>query len=74
MQGTNWKAPPILDSPSERRRMRGRSYDLFYDGSRLRIVSFRTPRAVYWISNTLTNTLTNRQMLAIARSLTRLGS
>ncbi|CAB4943229.1 unannotated protein [freshwater metagenome] len=54
--------------------MRGRSYDLFYDGSRLRIVSFRTPRAVYWVSNTLTNTLTNKQMLAIARSLTRLGS
>ncbi|MSW84989.1 MAG: LytR family transcriptional regulator, partial [Actinobacteria bacterium] len=26
VQGTNWKAPPILDSPSERRRMRGRSY------------------------------------------------
>ena len=66
-------APPILDDPSERRRMGGRTYELFYDGHRLRIVAWRTPRAVYWVSNTLMRTLTNRQMLAIARSLKRAG-
>ena len=55
-------------------RMRGRSYELFYDGTRLRLVAWRTPRGVYWVSNTLSKTLTNKQMLAIARSLTRVGS
>jgi anionic cell wall polymer biosynthesis LytR-Cps2A-Psr (LCP) family protein len=30
-------------------------------------------RAVYWISNTLSETLTSKQMLAIARSLSRFG-
>lgn len=74
VQGTTWKAPPILDNPTTKMRMRGRTYELFGDGTRLRLVAWRTPRAVYWVSNTLSETLTNRQMLALARSLTRLGS
>ena len=36
---------------------RGRTYKLFYDGNRLRLVSWSTPRAVYWISNTLSEDL-----------------
>ena len=74
IQGTSWKSPPILDDPSERRRSGGRTYELFYDGSRLRLVAWRTPRGVYWVSNTLLRTLTNRQMLALARSATRIGA
>jgi LCP family protein required for cell wall assembly len=74
IQGTTWKAAPILDNPSERRRMAGRTYELFFDGDRLRLVAWRTKRAVYWVSNTLLQTLNNRQMLAIARSLTRIGA
>ena len=73
MQGTTWKSPPILDDPSDTMRMAGRKYKLYYDGNRLRLVSWSTPRAVYWVSNTLSKTLTNPQMLAIARSLSRFG-
>jgi LCP family protein required for cell wall assembly len=73
IQGTTWKSPPILDDPSQRRREGGRTYELFYDGGRLRLVAWRTPRGVYWISNTLLRTLTNRQMLALARSARRVG-
>jgi LCP family protein required for cell wall assembly len=72
VQGTTWKSPPILDDPSERRRIGGRTYELFYDGGRLRLVAWRTPSAVYWVSNTLLRTLTNRQMLALARSSARI--
>jgi LCP family protein required for cell wall assembly len=71
VQGTNWAGPPILDNPSGRRRMGGRTYELFYDGDRLRIVSWRSGKAVYWISNTLLQTLSNKQMLALARSVGR---
>jgi polyisoprenyl-teichoic acid--peptidoglycan teichoic acid transferase len=74
IQGTSWKAPPILDSASDTMRLRGRKYELYYDGTRLRLVAWRTPRGVYWVSNTLSKTLTNKQMLAIARSLTRVGT
>jgi hypothetical protein len=69
VQGTTWQGPPILDNPSERRRMAGRNYELFYDGDRLRIVSWRSGKAVYWVSNTLLQSLSNQQMLALARSV-----
>jgi LCP family protein required for cell wall assembly len=73
VEGTTWRSPPILDDPSVRRRIAGRTYELFYDGGRLRLVAWRTPRAVYWVANTLLRTLTNRQMLALARSTARIG-
>ena len=47
---------------------------LFYDGRKLRRVAWRTPRAVYYVSNTLNYKLSNAQMLAIAASLRRLNS
>ena len=73
VQGTDWRSPPILDDPSSRVRSGGRTYELFYDGSRLKLVAWRTRRGSYWISNTLLRTLNNQQMLAIARSVRSLG-
>src|SRR4029077_16391967 len=43
IQGTTWKSPPILDDPTDKIRMRGRTYEEFYDGSRLRLIAWRTP-------------------------------
>jgi LCP family protein required for cell wall assembly len=73
IQGTTWREPPILDDPSETRRVNGRKLELHYDGKRLRMVAWRTKRAVYWVSNTLTQSLGTRQMIGIAASLKRLG-
>jgi polyisoprenyl-teichoic acid--peptidoglycan teichoic acid transferase len=72
VQGTTWKDPPILDSASEERRFGKRTFELHYDGDRLRLVAWRTPKAVYWVANTLLQTLSEPQMLAIARSTRRL--
>ena len=72
-KGMTWREPPILDDPSEIRRVHGRRLELHYDGSRLRIVAWRTKHAVYWVSNTLTQSLSKDQMLGIAASLRRLG-
>ena len=47
--------------------MGARTYELFYDGDRLRLVALRTSRGVYWVSNTLLLSVSNRQMLAIAQ-------
>lgn len=74
IQGTTWKSPPILDGDSDKVRMRGRTYELHYDGTRLRTVAWRTSKAVYWVSNTLSLSLSNKQMRGIARSLTRVGA
>jgi LCP family protein required for cell wall assembly len=69
LMGTTWTDPPILDNPSETREVGGRTYDLFYDGDRLRLVAWRTDNAAYWLNNTLTQTLEEDQMLAIADSM-----
>jgi hypothetical protein len=69
LQGTTWKEPPILGGVTENRTIGRRTYELVRDGDRLRLVAWRTPKAVYWISNTLLLTLGERQMMAIARSV-----
>ena len=69
LQGITWREPPILEGVTEKRTIRGRTYELAYDGDRLRLVAWRTRKAVYWISNTLLLTLDEKQMLAIARSV-----
>jgi LCP family protein required for cell wall assembly len=74
IQGTAWKDPPILEHPSETQKVGGRTYYLYGDGNRLRLVAIKTPRAAYWVSNTLLLSLTNRQMMAIAKSLQRIGA
>jgi LCP family protein required for cell wall assembly len=73
VQGTTWRNPPILRDPSEVRHMYGKRLLLFFDGSRLQTVGWRTRRGSYWVSNTLLESVGNRQMLAIAGSLTRRG-
>ena len=71
LQGTSWRDPPILQHPSEVRKVRGRDYLLFYNGDRLRTVGWKTDKASYWISNTLLQTLSAKEMLGVARSLRR---
>jgi len=68
IQGTTWKDPPILRGASESRQIGKREYELHYDGDRLRMIAWRTNKAVYWIHNTLLQTLTEQQMLEIAKS------
>jgi hypothetical protein len=71
VQGITWRNAPILASPSEIRTVAGKRLELHFDGSKLRLVAWRTRRGVYWISNTLSLDLSNQQMLGIAASLTR---
>jgi LCP family protein required for cell wall assembly len=73
IQGLRWRNPPILEQPSEERDIGGRKYLLFYNGDRLRLVGWRTKHAAYWVSNTLLQTLSQGEMLGVARSLTRAG-
>ena len=71
IQGTTWQKAPILSSPGATRTVGGRHLLLYYDGNKLTTVAWRTASAVYWISNTLTEDLSNGQMLGIAASLTQ---
>ncbi len=68
LQGTAWTNPPILDGPHETHRYGRRKLEMYYDGDRLRLVAWREKDAVYWVSNTLLQSLTARQMINIART------
>jgi hypothetical protein len=68
VQGTTWKDPPVLRDASETRQIGRREFELHYDGDRLRMIAWRTDRGVYWVQNTLLQTLSEDQMLAIAKS------
>jgi polyisoprenyl-teichoic acid--peptidoglycan teichoic acid transferase len=73
VQGTTWQNPPILNSPSTTKLVGGKQLLLYANGSKLSLVAWRTPEAVYWISNTLTDDIHNDQMVAIAASLMKAG-
>jgi LCP family protein required for cell wall assembly len=74
IEETDWNTAPVLDHPTETRVLGGRHYDFYYSGSHLHMVVLRTPQASYWVVNTLTDTLSNETMIAIAKGLRPLGS
>jgi len=63
-----WSDPPILEDPSLTKTIDGREYDIFVDGDRVKMVAWRRGENAYWISNDLSRTLTNDQMIGMARS------
>jgi LCP family protein required for cell wall assembly len=73
IQGTTWqngkldpKNPPILEGEHSEREINGRKFDVYFDGDRVRLVAWRSQRGVYWLSNTLLETLSAKEMLKIA--------
>lgn len=71
IQGTTWKEPPVLDLATSSERLGGRTFQVEYDGSRIRRLVWKAPNGTYWVTNTLNSRLTNAEMRALARSLTR---
>ncbi len=69
---TRWKQPPILKNPTEEREIGDRTYKLFYDGDRLRLVAWQTDEGSFWVSNTLIQSLSDREMIDIAKGMTEL--
>ena len=74
VQMTDWDDAPVLADRSLTRRIGGRIYDLYYNGPKLHMVVLNTPKADYWVVNTLLDRLSNETMLAIAKGLKPLGS
>jgi LCP family protein required for cell wall assembly len=70
VQGTTWRHPPILRKPSKVETVNGKKLFEYSYGGKLGLVAFRTPLAVYWIANTLTDSIPASQMVAMAASLT----
>ncbi len=71
VQGMEWQTPPILNHPTQTKTVNGKRLMEFFNGHQLSLVAWRTSTGVYWISNSLTNTLKPQQMVGIAASFTR---
>ena len=69
IQQTDWEDAPALQQPSTRRRIKGREYDLYFNGSKLHMVVLRGEEATYWVVNTLLDSISNETMIAIAKGL-----
>jgi LCP family protein required for cell wall assembly len=63
-----WSDPPLLSGPSITQTIRGREYEIFSDGDRIRLVAWHRGDNTYWVANSLLRVLTTDQMLGIARS------
>jgi LCP family protein required for cell wall assembly len=69
MQGIRgWSDPPILENPSLTKTINGRDYEIYVDGDRVKLVAWHRGDNSYWIANDLLQSLTNEQMVGMARS------
>ncbi|MEH3053700.1 MAG: LCP family protein [Patulibacter minatonensis] len=71
VQGLTWRNPPILNDQHSTVERNGKKLYVYRTGSRYRLVAWRTSKGVFWVSNTVSNLLTNSQMLDIASNLKR---
>ncbi len=63
-----WADPPILGNPSETKTINGREYEIFADSGRIKRISWHRGENSYWVSNDLLQSLSNDQMVGMARS------
>ncbi|MEV4421606.1 LCP family protein [Patulibacter sp. NPDC049589] len=73
VEGTTWRDPPILQLASDEVRLGGRDWKVQYDGREIRRLIWPGPNGTYWVTNTLTNELSLKEMYAVARSMRPVG-
>jgi hypothetical protein len=68
LQGMTWHDPPILEGPTREVVRKGRTYRLYFNGTKLHMIAWRQGPGTYWLANSVLNNLGNETMLAIAES------
>jgi len=69
IQESNWNDAPALEDKNLSEVIKGRQYDLYFNGPHLHMVVLRAGGASYWVVNTLLDSMSNETMLAIAKGL-----
>jgi LCP family protein required for cell wall assembly len=69
VEETTWNSAPLFANPSFTLVHKGQKFNVYTTGGQIQMVALRTPRATYWVSNTILNELSNSTMIAIAESL-----
>jgi hypothetical protein len=63
-----WKKPPILEGSADERTVGGRRYRLYFNGTRLHMVSWTQGNMVYWLTNTVIDEIPNSTLFGMAES------
>jgi polyisoprenyl-teichoic acid--peptidoglycan teichoic acid transferase len=72
VEGLDWVNIPLF-AHARQQKIGSRTYLIVDDGAHIHDIGWRVGRAIYFVSNTLLEDLSNAQMIAIARSTRRLG-
>lgn len=73
IEETDWSTAPILANPTQTFFHHHEKFQVYTTGGAIQMVVLRTPKASYWVMNTILNQLSNSTMIAIAESLQPLG-
>jgi polyisoprenyl-teichoic acid--peptidoglycan teichoic acid transferase len=68
VEGMNWLNPPLFANPTATETIGGRNYLFVNDGADVQYLGWRQDGVLYWVSNTLNDSLSATQMLDIAQS------
>lgn len=71
VQGVGWDSPPLLRMVHENVRVDGRQLQYYWDGRKLRYCAWQQGGWWYWISNSLSRSLSSAQMISTCKSLRR---
>ena len=73
IEETRFTDAPILRNPNAIRKLDGRTYRFYFNGAHVQTIGLIHNGIAYWVQNTLSDGLTNAEMIAIARSLKPVG-
>lgn len=69
IEESNWTDAPLFSKPTETFTYKGRKYEVFTSSGKIQTIALFAGKNVYWVQNTILNSLSNATMIAIAKSL-----
>jgi hypothetical protein len=73
IEETDWSTAPILANPTGQFFYHHQKFLVYTTGGAIQMVVLKTPKASYWVINTILNQLSNSTMISIAESLEPIG-
>jgi LCP family protein required for cell wall assembly len=68
LSGMTWSDPPMLNEATGTVKVRGKPAIVATSGGKVLWIAWRRGRSLHWVSNTLTQTLSSKEMVALAEA------
>jgi hypothetical protein len=69
VEESNWTDAPLFAKPTAQFNSKGRHYEEFTNSGKIQRIAVFKGHSVFWVQNTILNSLSNATMIAIAKSL-----